>query len=207
MGEKAESVQTTHSELYLALSSRNANKLYRWLFFGVMLGVIPLICDYLLQRLHPAPEIKFGMSSVMEKGELLLICGAIAGGSIGELIGSNKDYMALKIATGAICVFVMFLTVTIYTDTASKVRALTSNKTVISSVNKPQESNANKPVNANVNKSVSPAANNSAASIANNSETIKENSSYDKDYLVTLSWVLFITSIITGMTSIIVSED
>ena len=59
------------------------NKFVRWLFFGVLASLVPLLCSYLnlVMKHKPTP-----FDAIMGDGGLLLIISAICAGALGEVI-------------------------------------------------------------------------------------------------------------------------
>jgi hypothetical protein len=99
------------------------NKFLKWLIFGVIFAITPLAADYSIQFMHVKEGMGFTWYDVIAKGELLLVCAAIAGAGVGELIGSGKSWLPFKIVTGGFCVILLLLTAELYSSIASDVRA------------------------------------------------------------------------------------
>ena len=103
----------------------------RWFFFSVLVSLIPLgfelikietrIVDSTPPTINaganpvPAPveselqHLGDSLKSVLKGGELLLISVAIAAGAIGEVIGSERKRVTLKIITTGCCVVVLLV--------------------------------------------------------------------------------------------------
>lgn len=90
-----------------------------WLFFGVILALLPLILEWL--RLMDANR-RHGLVAICSNGELLLISAVIAGGAVGELILSNvaHRWMSFKIWAAGSTVVLLAVEAGWYSDVASK---------------------------------------------------------------------------------------
>ncbi len=81
-----------------------SEKLIRWCVFGVAIALIPVAFCW-------ASLLTAGKSAtldrVLENGALLLITAAISGAAIGELVGSGKARIKLKLWAGGGCVVVL----------------------------------------------------------------------------------------------------
>jgi hypothetical protein len=79
-------------------------KILRWLFFGVVVSLLPLGFAYfdLVMKDKPATWV-----AVLGNGELLVIIWALAAGAIGELFGSKDGQNALKIVSGGLTLIVL----------------------------------------------------------------------------------------------------
>lgn len=95
-------------------------KVIKWLVFGVFLTIVPILTDFVINASHTKqPEF----AEVIKKGEMILVCAGIAGASIGELIGSGKSQLGLKLLTGGGCVLVLIGASGWYASIASDVRS------------------------------------------------------------------------------------
>jgi len=95
-------------------------RIIKWIIFGVILALAPIGFDYLNQATHvDAPRF----TEVISKGELALVCAGIAGAAIGELIGSGKDLLALKMISGGGSVVIVLVAAAWYAQIASDARA------------------------------------------------------------------------------------
>src|SRR5258706_15297615 len=98
-------------------------KITKWVVFGVLFGLAPLLADYLVQSLHPRPAPPFDWSEILMKGELLIVSAAITGAAVGELIGSSKSWLWVKILAGGGCIIVMIAAALLYASIASDLRS------------------------------------------------------------------------------------
>lgn len=80
-----------------------AVKLIKWLFFGVVLSLVPLLATVSLLAAKATPSPSPFLDTI-QKGELLLISAAMCGGAMGDLIGTGRDYLALKLTLGGTAV-------------------------------------------------------------------------------------------------------
>lgn len=101
------------------------NKFAKWIVFGVAFAIAPLIADYVIQSMHPKPNVSFSLGNIIEKGELLLVAAAISGAGVGELIGSGKDWLIFKLVSGGSCVIILLVSALLYSSVASDVRLQT----------------------------------------------------------------------------------
>ena len=80
-----------------------ANKVSRWLIFGVLISLVPLFWSYenLIIKAQPA-----SMAKILGNGELLIIVWALCASSLGELFGSDSGYKGFKIVSGGLTLIV-----------------------------------------------------------------------------------------------------
>lgn len=85
-----------------------AQRLTRWLIFGVILSILPLIINVLLAATRDS--VTPALQIICSRGELLLVCAGIAGAGIGEVVarGTNVQEILKIIAVGG-CVIVLFV--------------------------------------------------------------------------------------------------
>ncbi|MGE4043417.1 MAG: hypothetical protein AB7F35_01095 [Acetobacteraceae bacterium] len=74
-------------------------KVLRWIIFGVLVSLVPLAVAYMNLLLKGK---NIGLAEVTGKGEVLLICGSLCAGALGELFGSSEKYRKRKIFVGGI---------------------------------------------------------------------------------------------------------
>ena len=98
------------------------NRLFKWLLFGVVFALAPLIGDYFIQSVHPVAGAQLNWHGVLMKGELLLVCAAISGAGVGELIGSGREWLPFKFVCGGSCIVIMFIAVVLYSGIANDLR-------------------------------------------------------------------------------------
>src|SRR4051812_35856272 len=73
---------------------RVALKLLRWYAFGILISVTPFVLNgYHLRVSDQKPDL----AHILERGDLLLVSAAIAASAMGELLGTGKNYIFLKI--------------------------------------------------------------------------------------------------------------
>jgi hypothetical protein len=98
------------------------NHLFKWLVFGVLFALTPLLGDYFMHSVHPIQGMTLSWQGVLMKGELLLVCSAISGAGVGELIGSGREWLPFKIICGGGCIVILFIAVVLYSGIANDVR-------------------------------------------------------------------------------------
>ena len=98
-----------------------------WLFFGVVLTLLPLILDWLRRLDSDRPH---GLVAICANGELLLISAVIAGGAIGELVLTNIDrrWLSFKIWGVGSTIVMLAVEAGWYSDVASRVGTTTAAK-------------------------------------------------------------------------------
>jgi hypothetical protein len=80
------------------------NKFLRWLFFGVLVSLVPILCSYLnLLMKHKGAAFE----AIIGDGGLLFI-SAICAGARGEVIGSGTNAAVYKIISAG-CVVITLL--------------------------------------------------------------------------------------------------
>jgi hypothetical protein len=94
----------------------------KWLIFGVVFALTPLLADFFIQWVHPNATLAFHWQEVFVKGELLLVSAAIAGAGVGELIGSGRRWLTFKIIAGGGCIIITLLAAELYSSIAGDVR-------------------------------------------------------------------------------------
>lgn len=85
------------------------NKVIRWTLYSVLIGLIPLFLRGLLAMTNTTDQ-QFNWSSVIENGELILICAVLNARSAGELFTSEqkKTYSTMFSEWG--CVVLLIVT-------------------------------------------------------------------------------------------------
>ena len=93
----------------------------RWLIFGVLLALVPLIFSWAAREMRPQPS---GLDVVLANGELFLVTAAISGAAGGELVGVVRTTRQpfWEIVAGGCCLIVVVLSAHLFAD-ISAVRA------------------------------------------------------------------------------------
>lgn len=91
-------------------------KILRWLFFTVLLSLVPILASYILG--HSSNNNAVSLLFVLNQGDLYLLCSAFCAAGIGELVGlGKKRFEKVKIFVGGVAiihvVFCIFLYVSI----------------------------------------------------------------------------------------------
>ena len=92
-----------------------AARLVRWLVFGVLLAIVPLVINVIISGTRGAMSSS-ALQIICSRGELLLVCAGIAGAGIGEIVarGTNAAAVFKIIAVGG-CVLMLFIGLAWYT--------------------------------------------------------------------------------------------
>jgi hypothetical protein len=87
------------------------SKLTRWLIFTVVLSLLPLMLDFVLKAADgSSPSI----NEVISRGELCLVCTALAGVGLGELLGLSDEAALTKIVLGGACFLSAVISIALY---------------------------------------------------------------------------------------------
>lgn len=86
--------------------------LFRWLIFGVIIGMVPLAADATRLWVHGTPV---RLESLIGNGQLLIIVAVICAGGLGEVIGSGRTRSALKLLCGGAATVILMLASVAYT--------------------------------------------------------------------------------------------
>jgi len=84
-----------------------------WLFYGVIIAIIPLVAKYVgmaLRDNHPTIE------EIICNGELLIICVGMLSFAIGELFTWNTNHKLIKIILSGTSLVLLSLTIFIFAD-------------------------------------------------------------------------------------------
>lgn len=81
--------------------SNIAARLARWFFFSVLFALLPLAFAY-VKALSVGPTV--GLQELVARGGLLLLAAGLSAGAIGDLLLSDKRWMALKVSAAGFCV-------------------------------------------------------------------------------------------------------
>lgn len=90
-------------------------KIIRWLVFSVAIALLPLVANLLKTNTEITP---WELSTIIGRGELLLIVAALCATAIGDLVGSTDHLQGWKIVSGGACI-VLLLLATIYYEHVS----------------------------------------------------------------------------------------
>ncbi|MGO8089060.1 hypothetical protein AB9E29_18200 [Rhizobium leguminosarum] len=88
-------------------------RILRWLFFTILLSLIPILASYIQLSANKAALIS--LTSVLRQGDLFLLCSGFCASALGELIGlERKRWPGAKIMVGGAATLVMLLCVFLY---------------------------------------------------------------------------------------------
>ena len=82
----------------------------RWLFWGALAGVAPFIAETLLSAILGT----FKISTVLGRGDLMLVGAAIGFTAVAELIANNKTNATGKLIASAVCAVSSFIEAIVY---------------------------------------------------------------------------------------------
>jgi hypothetical protein len=112
---------TNRIRLTVARRSFAQNRFARWLIFGVLLALVPLLFSWATRQLRAQPS---SLDVLLANGELFLVTAALAGAAIGELLGvaraSRQPFW--EIVAGGCCLIVVVLSAHLFAD-ISAIRA------------------------------------------------------------------------------------
>jgi len=89
-----------------------ATRLVKWVSFGIVLAVVPLLID--LNHLRYEHQGVADWHEVIQRGQLMIVTAGIGGAAIGELVGSGKQWLAAKFVSGIICLLFICLSADAY---------------------------------------------------------------------------------------------
>jgi hypothetical protein len=90
----------------------------KWLTFRVALGIVPLVLGLgILLVVAPAGEAVF--VRLLSGGQLLLVGGALCGGSIGELLSTPLRHPVARLFCGGVSLLVFVCSAGLYTAVAT----------------------------------------------------------------------------------------
>ena len=94
------------------------NRLARWLIFGVLLALVPLIFSWAARQMRSQPS---DLHTVLANGELFLVTAAISGAAVGELVGVVRSARQpfWEIVAGGCCLIVVVLSAHLFADIAA----------------------------------------------------------------------------------------
>jgi hypothetical protein len=87
------------------------SKLMRWLIFTVALTLLPLVLDWALRAADGSSP---SVNAIISHGELCLVCTALAGVGLGELLGLSDDAGLIKIVLGGACFLTSITSIALY---------------------------------------------------------------------------------------------
>lgn len=83
-----------------------AVKFVRWVLFGVVIALAPLIANYFSLGFAGKNST---IGGVIARGELLLIVSAMCAAAVGELVGSGAAFRTLKVIASGVALVVLVL--------------------------------------------------------------------------------------------------
>ncbi|TCR80784.1 hypothetical protein EV561_11361 [Rhizobium sp. BK376] len=90
-----------------------STKVVRWLFFTVLLSVVPIVGSYVSGTANNKPDLS--LWSVLDQGDLYLLCTAFCCAGLGELIGLGvKKGELAKIIVGRTATFHILACIFLY---------------------------------------------------------------------------------------------
>lgn len=95
-------------------------KLVSWLFFSVILALVPLLVSSLIQVTHKQAA---NLETVLAHGELLLIAAGLCAASAGELIGTGSGMKILKLIAGGSAIVILVFAAIYFADIAASNQA------------------------------------------------------------------------------------
>jgi amino acid permease len=95
------------------LSALPKAKLARWLLFGIIFPIVPLIANYLWLGMHEEPQ---GVAVVIRNGELLLVTSVMCAVALGEIIGTSDKLPTTKILAGGATIIIMMLAIMLFVN-------------------------------------------------------------------------------------------
>lgn len=90
-------------------------KVLKWIFFTIIVSWAPLLAAYynLYFDSHGAPSLGF----ITEHGEFYLVSSALCATSAGEMVGTSKEWLPVKITLAGASLLIIFLSVNGYAKT------------------------------------------------------------------------------------------
>jgi len=80
-------------------------RVLRWLIFGVIMGLIPIVTAYVYQMTATGHTT---FADIIDSGELLLVSAVMSGAAVGEIVGRKPKYPLLTIVAAGSAVAVLF---------------------------------------------------------------------------------------------------
>jgi len=88
----------------------NANVL-KWLFFGVLLALVPLGSGWILKLIVGSNS---SLEALISQGELLLITAGLCAAGVGSLIGSGSNLARAKIVSAGSSIIILLLSALVF---------------------------------------------------------------------------------------------
>lgn len=90
-----------------------ALKLLRWIFFTIFLSLVPIISSYISGTANSAAGIT--ISSVLNQGDLFLLCSGFCAAGLGELVGLSRNRLqGLKVVVAGTAILHLVLCIFLY---------------------------------------------------------------------------------------------
>jgi hypothetical protein len=99
-------------------------KLARWIFFGALVSLLPLVFTYLDLNVRGQAV---SLEKLIGNGELLVIVWVLSASAIGELIGSPDAQPMLKIVFGGLT-FIVIIMAALFFSSIAELRATNAPK-------------------------------------------------------------------------------
>lgn len=93
-------------------------RIIRWLIFGVLIALLPLLFS-LVSRRNDGQN--FAVAAMLGRGELLLVIAGLCSAACGEIIGTGREWPALKIAAGGSALVILSLATSSYAHIATRI--------------------------------------------------------------------------------------
>ena len=100
-------------------------KLIVWLFFSVLLALVPILFDVMRSTIAVRSMVAGGTSrfdDAVARGELFLMTAALCGAAVGELFGVGGPVKIGKIIAGGSAVVTLFFSALFYTEVSAAAR-------------------------------------------------------------------------------------
>lgn len=92
-------------------TSKSIDRVIKWLFFSVLIALVPLIAAYLFMLIKGRNP---GLDDVAGSGELFLVVIALCGAAIGDLLTSAATKAFTKLLSGGLTLVVLLLASLLY---------------------------------------------------------------------------------------------
>lgn len=101
----------------MAIKSRAA--VAKWLMWSVTLSIAPFVIDYLSLITAAQSSRTLSWTTVIEKGQLLLVCAGLGAAGVGDLIGTSDAELTAKRYAGGASVLIVLLAAGYYAAASS----------------------------------------------------------------------------------------